>query len=69
MSHGGKHGYPRTRQVMELRRKEAEQRQAEYDQLTTQQKLDKLPPEPHAAKQRKKLLAKLAEEQGKPNAS
>jgi hypothetical protein len=69
MSHHGKRGYPRTWQLMQLRRKEAEERQAAYNLLTTQQKLDKLPPEPHATKQRKKLLAKLAEEQVKTNAS
>jgi hypothetical protein len=69
VAHHGGHGYPRTRQLMELRRKEAEERQLLYDQLTTQEKLDQLPPEPHCAKQRKKLLARLAEEQGKSSGS
>lgn len=48
---------PRTKAVMESRRKEAEERQAAYDALTLQQKIDRLPPEPHAVKQRAKLLA------------
>ena len=50
-------GYPHTKQIMASRRAEAEARQAEYDKLTLQQKIDKLPPEPQAAKERAKLLA------------
>jgi hypothetical protein len=61
MSHHGTHGYPITKQIKARKRKEAEARQAEYDQLTIQQKLDKLPPEPHCQKQRAKLLALLKE--------
>lgn len=56
MSH---RGYTKTRQVMEFKRKNAQARQAEYDKLTVEQKLAKLPPEPHAAKQRAKLVAQL----------
>lgn len=52
-------GYPVTKQVREFRRKEAEKRQAEYDKLSLQQKLDRLPPPPQAAKQRAKLEALL----------
>lgn len=54
---------PITKTIRERRRNFAEQQQAAYDLLTTQQKLDRLPPEPEAKKQRAKLLARLAEEQ------
>jgi len=47
------------------RRKFAEERQAEYDKLTLQQKIDRLPPAPGAAKQRARLL-RLLEESKKP---
>lgn len=50
-------GMPRTKQVMEGRRAAAEERQAEYDKLSLQEKLERLPPEPQAARQRAKLLA------------
>jgi hypothetical protein len=49
--------FSKTAAIRAERRKSAEARQAEYDKLTLQQKLDKLPPEPHAAKQRAKLNA------------
>ena len=62
MSH---RGYTVTKQIKELRRKFAEERQAEYDKLTLQQKIDRLPPEPGAKKQRARLLA-LLEESKKP---
>ena len=58
-------GYPNTREIVAYRRKNAEALKAEYDKLTTQQKLDKLPPEPGAKKQRARLLAQLeAEKKG-----
>jgi len=53
-------GYPVTRQVRESRRKQAEERQAEYSSLTLQQKIERLPPEPGAKKQRARLLAQQA---------
>lgn len=40
-----------------FRQDEAKERQAAYDKLTLQQKIDRLPPEPHAQKQRARLLA------------
>jgi len=43
-----------------LRKQWALERQAEYDKLTLQQKLDRLPPEPLCKKQRTRLLALLA---------
>lgn len=57
MSHRGK---PVTRNIREQRQREAATRQAEYDALTLQQKLDKLPPPPHAAKERARLLGAKA---------
>lgn len=48
-----------------FRREEATQRQTEYDKLSLQQKLDRLPPEPLCAKQRTRLLA-LIEKQNQP---
>jgi len=56
-------GLPVTKQIRELRRKFAEERQAEYDKLSIKEKLERLPPEPGAKKQRAKLLAQL----NKPN--
>lgn len=50
-------GLPITKYIKDRRRKEAEQRQAEYDKLSLQEKVDRLPPEPHAKRQREKLLA------------
>lgn len=54
MSHRGK---PKTQSIRAMLRKEAEERQAEYNKLTLQQKLDRLPPAPAAKRQRAKLLA------------
>ena len=48
-----------------FRREEATQRQTEYDKLSLQQKLDRLPPEPLCKKQRTRLLA-LIEKQNQP---
>ena len=53
---------PITKAIRERRRKQAELRQAAYDTLSTQQKIDRLPPEPFSKKERAKLLARLAEE-------
>lgn len=50
-------GKPVTKQIKAQRRKFAEEHQAEYDKLTLQQKIDRLPPEPQAKKQRARLLA------------
>lgn len=47
---------PITRQILEQRQREAAVRQEEYDALTLEQKLERLPPEPHAARQRARLL-------------
>ncbi len=49
---------PVTKQIKEQRRKFAEEAQAEYNKLTIQQKLDRLPPD-GANKQRARLLALL----------
>jgi hypothetical protein len=43
--------------LTKLKREEAIQRQTEYDALSIDQKLTRLPPEPACAKQRAKLLA------------
>lgn len=51
-------GMPVTRQIKDERRKQAEARQAEYDKLTLQQKIERLPAN-GAAKQRAKLTALL----------
>jgi len=51
--------FKKTKEIMAARRKSAEERQAAYDKLTLEQKLAKLPPEPHAARQRAKLLKQL----------
>lgn len=56
MSH---RGMPKTRVIRERLKKEAEQRQEEYNALTLEQKLAKLPASPAAARQRAKLEAML----------
>lgn len=61
MSHHGGHGYPCTKQIRSERRVVAGELQAEYDKLTTQQKIDRLPKE-GAVKQRLRLELKLQEE-------
>jgi len=55
-------GMPVTRQIRAERRARAEALQAEYDKLTLQQKIDRLPPEPQAAKQRARLLGLVAKQ-------
>lgn len=52
-------GFPITKARRAERRAAAEKRQAEYDKLTLEQQLEKLPPEPAAKKVRAKLLLKL----------
>lgn len=47
------------RHMASLRKQDALARQAEYDKLTLEQKIAKLPPEPHSAKQRVRLLTLL----------
>ena len=47
-----------------IRKEDALKRQAAYDLLTLEEKIAKLPPEPHAKKQRARLLA-LLEKQSK----
>lgn len=42
-----------------LRKKEALARQEAYDKLTLEEKIARLPPEPHAAKQRARLQTAL----------
>ena len=61
MSHHGKHGYPKTKQIRSELRKAAEELQAEYNKLSLEEKIARLPPEPGAQKQRKRLLALLEE--------
>ena len=56
MSH---RGHKNTAANRERKRKDAQARQSEYDSLTIQQKLDRLPPPPHADRQRQKLMAQL----------
>lgn len=51
--------FKKTREIMAVRRASAEKRQAEYDKLTLEQKLAKLPPEPAGAKVRAKLMKQL----------
>lgn len=55
-------GLPVTKEMRAQRKAAAEARQVEYDKLTIQQKLEKLPPEPKAARQRAKLLKQLEAE-------
>jgi hypothetical protein len=45
-----------------FRQDEAKERQAEYDKLTFEQKIAKLPPEPYSKKQRARLQALLAKQ-------
>ena len=59
-----KRGFPITKAMREERRKKAEARQAEYDKLTLEQKLAKLP-ETGAKKQRAKLEAALEKSKAK----
>lgn len=58
-------GFTITQAIRQERRKRAEERQAEYDKLSLQEKLDRLPPEPGAKKQRARLL-KAIEDAKKP---
>ena len=58
MSH---RGMPKVKSIREGLRKAANERKVEYDKLTTQQKLDKLP-EGHCERQRARLLKQLEEE-------
>jgi len=57
MSHRGQ---PVTKVIKERRRKAAEAMKAEYDALSLEEKIAKLPPPPGAAKQRARLEALLA---------
>jgi len=57
---------PITKIIRERRRLFAEKQQAKYDLLTTQQKLDRLPPPPACKRERDKLTARLMEEKGLP---
>lgn len=52
-------GMPVTQQMRQERRTRAEARQVEYDKLSLQEKLKRLPPEPAAAKQRARLQGLL----------
>lgn len=56
-----KRGYPVTVRVRAERRKQAELRQVEYNKLSLKERLDRLPPEPQASRQRLKLLKQLEE--------
>ena len=60
---------PVTKQIRSERRAQAEARQKEYDKLTLQQKIDRLPPKPFAAKQRTKLMGLLSGQKEKPEVS
>lgn len=57
MSHRGK---KKTQSMLDQLRKEAQVRQMEYDKLSTQEKLDRLPPAPAAERQRKRLIDELS---------
>jgi len=59
-------GMPKTAAIREQLQREAAIRQAEYDQLTIEEKLIRLPPEPQAQRQRTKLLAQLEAKNAKP---
>lgn len=59
-------GLPKTAIIRDRLQKEAEARQAEYDKLSIQEKLERLPPEPQAQRQRTKLLAQLEGKNAKP---
>ena len=50
------------RHLAKMRKEDAEARQKVYDALTLEQKIAKLPPEPHAKQQRARLLAALAKQ-------
>lgn len=54
-------GMPKTKEIRKTLRKQADDRKTEYDKLTLQQKLDKLP-EGHCERQRQRLLKALEEE-------
>jgi len=60
-------GMPVTQQMRQERRTRAEARQAEYDKLSLQEKLKRLPAEPAATKQRTRLIS-LLEKQNQPKA-
>jgi len=45
------------RHLSSIRQSEAKERQEAYDKLTLDEKIARLPPEPHAKKQRARLLA------------
>lgn len=55
------------RHLDRLRKEGAKERQEAYDKLTLEEKISRLPPEPHAAKQRARLQAAL-EKQNAPKA-
>jgi hypothetical protein len=50
---------PITQAIRRFRRVEAEKRLATYNTLTIKQKLEALPPEPHALRQRTRLMSLL----------
>ena len=52
-------GMPKTKAIRQRLRKEAEVRQAEYDGLSVEQKLAKLPPPPSSQRQRSRLESQL----------
>lgn len=52
--------FPVTQSMRAGRRARAEERQAEYDKLSFEEKMEKLPPAPAGAKVRAKLEAQLA---------
>ena len=58
-------GLPVTKKIRAERRAVAEASLADYNKLTLEQKLNGLPPEPGAAKQRARLLALVAKQQEK----
>lgn len=58
-------GFPITAARRAERRVQAEKRQAEYDKLSLQEKLDRLPPEPAAQRQRTKLLDQVKKSEEK----
>ena len=57
-------GLPITKQMKEERRKRAEKAKEEYDKLSLQEKLDRLPPD-GAQKQRARLLKQIEESKNK----
>lgn len=61
-----RHVYPNAnhqpRQLANLRKQDALARQAEYDKLSLEEKIAKLPPEPYSKKQRARLLSALKEQ-------